>query len=161
MQKTAIKHHSDNTSTEKTGLNFCPFPIFAFIDCSIDKISRPLSGPAGDFVGAPRKAGEDEAQRSVYTNYKKLHGIKVETVMLPNGISTLFGPTSARIHDVGGVLQMSGLDNYLWNIQQGQEHIYCGFGDGIYSAHYLRCKCNKIELSLMILSYSIMPCLHV
>jgi hypothetical protein len=31
------------------------------------------------------------AQRAVYTGYKKLHGIKMETVFLPNGISTIFG----------------------------------------------------------------------
>jgi len=140
MQKDSIKHLNDNSSIENTGLNFCPFPIFGFIDCSIDKISRPRSGPNGDFFGTPRHKGEDDAQRSVYTAYKKLHGIKVETVLLPNGISTVFGPCSARIHDVGGVLQMSGLDNFLCHIQQGAEHVYCAFGDGAYAANHLRCK---------------------
>ena len=40
--------------------------------------------------------------------------------------STLFGPTSARIHDVGGVLQMSSLDAFLVEIQQGKPEVYCG-----------------------------------
>ena len=38
-------------------------------------------------------------------------------MLLPNGISTIFGPVSARIHDVGGVMLMSGLDDFLWDIQ--------------------------------------------
>ena len=65
-----------------------------------------MSGPAGDYIGAPRRPGQYHIQRSVYTRYKKFHGIKVENVLLPNGIITLYGPVSARIHD---------LDNFLWN----------------------------------------------
>jgi hypothetical protein len=73
-----------------------------------------MSGLNGDYDGAPRKALGDVAQRAVYTGYKKCYGLKVETVLLPNGISTVFGPTLARIHDVGGVLLMSGLDAFWW-----------------------------------------------
>lgn len=53
MQKDALHFFPEGNSVEKVGLNFCPLPIFGFIDCSIDKISRPFSGPAGDYVGAP------------------------------------------------------------------------------------------------------------
>jgi hypothetical protein len=60
-------------------------------------------------------------------------------VILPNGISTIYGPTSARIHDVGGVLQMSGLDNFLMQIQQGHPHVYSAFGDSSCNAGYLTC----------------------
>ena len=98
IQKTSIHHHTDGSAEERVGLNFLPFSIFGFIDCSIDRVSRPLSGPDGDYIGAPRKPMHDAAQRAVYTGYKKCHGIKVETVMLPNGISTVYGPSSARIH---------------------------------------------------------------
>jgi hypothetical protein len=72
-----------------------------------------MLGPDGDYVGTPSRALDDAAQRAVYTGYKKCHSLKVEMVLLANGISTLFGPTLARIHDVHGVLQMSGLDNFL------------------------------------------------
>jgi hypothetical protein len=54
-----------------------------------------MSGPNRDYVGAPQKPQQYEIQRSAYTAYKNLHGIKVETVLLPNGISTVFGPVSA------------------------------------------------------------------
>jgi len=60
--------------------------------------------------------------------------------MLPNGISCLFGPTSARVHDVTGILQMSGLDQFLLELQQGNNHIYSALGDGIYNANGLQCK---------------------
>ena len=98
-----------------------------------------MSDPDGNYDGAPRKALGNVAQRTVYTGYKKCHGLKVETVLLPNGISTLFGPTWARIHDVSSVLQMSGLDAFLVEIQQGKPEVYCVFGDSTYNAGYLQC----------------------
>ena len=79
------------------------------------------------------------AQRAFYTRHKMLHGIKIETVLLPNGISTLSGPYSARASDIGGVLRMSGLDDFLFQIQQGRPHIYSAFGDKVYGAQRLQC----------------------
>lgn len=140
IQKTHTHHFNDGTAADYTGLRFLPFDIFAFIDCSIYRINRPFSGPDGDYIGAPRKERYYDAQRAVYTGYKKCHGIKVQTLMLPNGISCLFGPTSARVHDVTGILQMSGLDQFLLELQQGNNHIYSALGDGIYNANGLQCK---------------------
>jgi hypothetical protein len=40
-----------------------------------------------------------------------------------------FGPRSAWIHNIGGVVQLSGLDNFLVQIQQGKPQVYCAFGD--------------------------------
>jgi len=120
------------------GLGFLPFDIFGFIDCSIDKICRPFSGPAGDFEGSGRKREHDIMQRAFYTGYKKIHGIKVETVFLPNGISTVFGPVSARLTDVENVLAMSKLNEFLVHAQQGKQHEYQALGDGVYGGN-LRC----------------------
>ena len=50
-----IRHNLDGTIVEVEGLNFLPFDIFGFTDCSIDRICRPFLGPDGDYVGAPRK----------------------------------------------------------------------------------------------------------
>ena len=140
IRKTSTHHYNDNSAEDHTGLRFLPFDIFALIDCSIYRINRPFSGPDGDYIGAPRKAEYYYAQKSVYTGYKKCHGIKVQTVMLPNGISCLYGPSSARVSDVAGVLQMSGLDGFLLQIQQGRNHIYSVFGDGVYNANGLHCE---------------------
>jgi hypothetical protein len=98
-----------------------------------------MSGPDGDYEGALRKALGDMTQLAVYTGYKKCHGLKVETVLLSNGISTVYGPTLAHIHDVGGVLQMSSLDAFLAEIQQGKPKVYCAFGDSTYNAGYFQC----------------------
>jgi hypothetical protein len=57
-----------------------------------------------------------DAQETVYSGWKKLHGIKVETIFLPNGISTVFGPVSARQND-RGTLALSGLDRFITLIQ--------------------------------------------
>jgi len=64
---------------------------------------------------------------------EKIHGLKVLTVMLANGIQAVYGPISARRNDID-CTQSSGLDNYLSELQQGQEHKYCVFGDGIFRA---------------------------
>ena len=63
--------------------------------------------------------------------------------MLPNGISTLYDPVSARIHDVGGVMLLSGLDNFLWDIQINMPFDpFSGFGDSTYGAQHLQCICS-------------------
>ena len=72
----------------------------------------------------------------------KIHGIKVETVFLPNGLTTLFGPVSARRGD-GGVGQLSNLDAFLAWLQHnlfwlasGATWVYYGvFGDSAYGSN--------------------------
>lgn len=134
------KLHTDTNGNEwrSPGLAFLPYRIFGFIDCSIYKTSIPFSGPDGDYEGAPRKERYAISQRSIYTRFKKVHGIKMETVLLPNGISTIYGPGSARRHDTGGMLRMSGLNDFLVNIQQGRPEttpLYAGLGDCIYGVN--------------------------
>ena len=61
-------------------------------------------------------------------------------MLLPNGISTVFGPISARIHDVGGIMLMSGLDDFMLDIQQNMPWApYSVFGDSTYNAQHLQC----------------------
>jgi hypothetical protein len=67
IQKTLMHHFMDESAEECNGLNFFPFSIFKFIDCSIDHVSRLFSGPDGNYVGSPQKAMHDAAQRLVYT----------------------------------------------------------------------------------------------
>ena len=39
-------------------------------------------------------------QRTVYTKFKKCHGIKFQSVLVPDGyITCLYGPVSAKTHD--------------------------------------------------------------
>ena len=108
----------DNGYTVFPGLNRMPFNIIGFIDNTIDKCSVPHSGPRGDYAGAARKVDYDDAQQAVYSGYKRLHGIKNETVYLANGMTFMFGPVSARRND-RGVLQMSNLGPFLTQLQDG------------------------------------------
>ncbi len=128
-------HENDNGDIiEYPGLDHLPdeYRIIGFIDDSIDRISTPFSGPAGDYEGAPRRYQYESAQRAVYSGYKHCHGIKVETVFLPNGISTVFGPVSARRND-RGVLNMSGLNAFLELIQLNAPVKFKLLGDGLFA----------------------------
>ena len=132
-QKDRWYHDHQGNVTWVPGLEKLPYNIFGWIDGTIDKVLVPFSGPDGDYDGAPRRAQYIDAQESVYSGWKKLHGIKLETVLLPNGISTLFGPVSARQND-RGTLNLSGLDRFLTLIQTSlPAHRRCMvFGDSIY-----------------------------
>jgi hypothetical protein len=81
------------------GLQFAPpeyFRIFGFVDASLRETCTPETGPDGDYEGAPRKEMSDAMQRAVYTGWKKQHGLKIQTVILPNGMSFVDGPYSMR-----------------------------------------------------------------
>jgi hypothetical protein len=81
------------------GLMFNPpdfFRIIGFVDASLRETCTPETGPDGDFEGAPRKELSDEMQRALYTGWKKQHGLKIQTVLLPNGLSFVDGPYSMR-----------------------------------------------------------------
>ncbi len=132
-QKDRCYHNHQGNVTWVPGLEKLPYIIFGWIEGTIDKVLVPFSGPDGDFDGAPRRAQYIDAQESVYSGWKKLHGIKLEMVLLPNGISTLFGPVSARQND-RGTLNLSGLNRFLTLIQASlPAHRSCMvFGDSIY-----------------------------
>ncbi len=107
----------DGTMTIVPGINFLPWDVFGSIDNSINHICTPFSGPRGDYEGAVWKAKYADAQQTFYTGFIKAHGLKVETILLPNAISTLYGPVSARRADTG-VLAMSNLNKFLVQLQR-------------------------------------------
>ncbi|CAC5395948.1 unnamed protein product [Mytilus coruscus] len=52
-------------------------------------------------------------QRIVYSGHKRVHGLKFQSVVAPNGlVANLFGPIEGRRHD-SGMLRESGLMNQL------------------------------------------------
>jgi hypothetical protein len=105
--------------------------IFGWIDGSIFETCTPETGPDGDYVDAPRKANAYWHQRALFTRYKHLHGVKMLTILLPNGISFIWGPFSARPHDAA-VLGWSQLNTMLNRLQNGLFPgglRYCVFGD--------------------------------
>lgn len=131
-------HHRGGRKFRSPGLAAEPWPVAYFIDCSNTRSNVAFSGPDGDYEGAPRKLLYRWCNMALYTKFKKLHGLKVETILLPNGISTVGGPRACRHHDTGGMLRMSQLDTFLRLIQAREEQTYLGFGDLIYAAAWLR-----------------------
>ena len=135
-------HRNDNGDLWwSPGLANLPFWIFGFMDCSIYRSNVPYSGPHGDIVGAGRKPWYHIMQRAIYTGWKSIHGMKIETVRLPNGMSTVFGPVSCRRADIGRtgrtVHDMSGLNQFLSCIQRGRyPRKYAALGDGIYGMDF-------------------------
>ena len=136
MQRPKTHYDANNNPIHTDGLLFSPFLLGSLIDGSHDAMCRPYSGPAGDYEFAPCKLMYQIAQRAFYSGYKHFHSIKVETVYLPNGIGTVYGPIAGRGSDITTVRE-SGLDNFLRFIQQNQPDLYMSLGDGIYNCQTL------------------------
>ena len=72
-------------------------------------------------------------QRHLYNGHKRVHGIKFQSVVAPNGlIADLYGPVEGRRHD-SGMLAMSGLlprlQNHSHRVNGGP---LCIYGDPAY-----------------------------
>ena len=95
----------------------CPLTnCFGFIDGTVRPISRP-----------------EEDQRLVYNGHKRVHSLKFQSLVLPNGlIANLFGPVEGRRHDAG-MLNESGLLNALQaHAHTPTGHPLCIYGDPAY-----------------------------
>ena len=91
--------------------------IWGFINRSIRKTTRPIYH-----------------QWTVYTRFKKWHGLKFQSVFVPDGfIACLFGPVPAKTHD-SRLLQESELLQQLQNIMPPTPAttIYSLYGDLAY-----------------------------
>jgi hypothetical protein len=71
--------------------------IVGFLDCKVNEMCTPGTGPLTDEKLAPRYPGVEVIQRSMYSSYLRLQGLKALTVVFPNGITAyLYGPVFAR-----------------------------------------------------------------
>ena len=91
---------------EEKGCYFPPgdFPFFGFIDNTMNATCRPGGGPTRDGINAPRN--NPEIQRAWYNGWKKFHGMKWQTIDLPNGLNfkvdvhlRLYSPERSRNHE--------------------------------------------------------------
>ena len=94
---------------------FEEFLSFGFIDDTGVATCRPGSGPESDEYGAARRLRWKEIQRAFYSGYCKKHGIKFQSVVLPNGMFGSIFAASLRHNDMG-MLNMSGLVDHLMDI---------------------------------------------
>ena len=84
---------------EKSGgqihYNSGDYLVCGFIDDTVIRICRPGGGPAEEGVNAERY--NNLIQQAFFNGYKSCHGIKYQTVELPNGMcGELYGPKSFR-----------------------------------------------------------------
>ena len=84
---------------------------FCIVDNTLVSTSRPGGGPIHGGEQSPRY--DTFLQRAFYTGWKKLFGLKWQTVILPCGMHwEIWGPASAR-HNDSWTLAESGLENSL------------------------------------------------
>ena len=82
---------------------------------TIIKTTCPGSGPVDNSEHAAQRAGAHDIQRAFYSGYMRAHGLKYQTLILPNGmLGSVWG--SAISHNDIGVLNMSGLETHLQEI---------------------------------------------
>jgi hypothetical protein len=75
------------------------FRVCCFLDNTIVPVCRPGGGPVHDGPGAPRK--NPILQKTYYTGWKKLHGIKMQTVDAPCGMNMyVFCPYTGGHNDL-------------------------------------------------------------
>jgi hypothetical protein len=101
-----------------SGLVFETCQLIGFLDCKFDETCAPGSGPMMDEELVDRWEEADLIQEAVYSGYVKAHGIKVLTVLSPNGITGyLYGPISGCKNNIA-VLNMSWLNHQLLVLQE-------------------------------------------
>lgn len=108
------------------------FRIIGFIDNTIFATSRPGGGPVSDGVDVPRH--DSNIQEAFYTGWKHLHGVKIQTITLPNGLlADVFGPVSVRHNDLY-TLSESNINERLSALQEGvYQQKYSLYGDSAYT----------------------------
>ena len=105
------------------------FNIFAFIDNTMIAMCRP-GGPTTDGESAPRVP--KLVQQSWWTGWKKLHGLKWQTVTMPNGMDfEIWGPCSVR-HPDAYTLNKSTILEKLDACQAANALKFKMYGDSAY-----------------------------
>ena len=121
---------------DKCGSLGCEFPdgafnIFAFVDNTMNATCRPGGGPTRDGVGAPRN--DPLLQQAWYNGWKKLHGMKWQTVDLPNGMNFhCWGPFSVRHNDLYS-FRHSNINTLIAGMQADELLQFRIYGDSAYT----------------------------
>ena len=100
---------------------------------TIHNHGAPLSNCFGFVDGTVRHiSGPKYLQRVMYNGHKRVHGMKFQSVVLPNGIiANLAGPYEGRRHD-STMLQQSGLLTSLRRVAHFNGQPLCLYGDPAY-----------------------------
>jgi hypothetical protein len=106
------------------------FSIFGFIDNTMNSTCHPGGGPTRDGINAPRN--DPLIQRAFYNGWKKLHGLKWQTIDLPYGMNYhVYGPSSLRRNDLWQYHE-SNINQKLATTQIWRQNQYKIYGDSAY-----------------------------
>jgi hypothetical protein len=107
------------------------FLIALMHDCTVVASTKTGGGPMEPGIDAPRY--EIFIQMAFYSGWKKHHGFKFLTAEAPNGMAVfMYGPRSFRINDLD-VMNQSGFNDLLAEVQLGEDKQYKSYGDGIFN----------------------------
>ncbi|XP_068677291.1 uncharacterized protein [Montipora foliosa] len=107
-----LQIYSDAVAAKGAALHDC----FGFIDGTVRPICRP-----------------GEQQRILYNRHKRLHSLKFQAVVLPNGlIGNLFRPVEGRRHDAGMLADSRLLDQLQLFAHSPLGNPFCLYGDPAY-----------------------------
>jgi hypothetical protein len=125
------------------------FAIFGFIDNTMNATCRPCGGPSEDGRDAPRY--DPLIQQAWYNGWKKLHGIKWQTVDLPNGMTYhAWGGFAVRHNDLFS-LRHSDINDKIARAQILELVQYYIYGDSAYATldnSHIRARHNHEHLTV-------------
>ena len=119
-------------------IDFDSFRPFGYIDCTHLETARPGAGPIEVGEGSRRRQGACLIHRAFCNTYVKKHGLKFQSLMLPNGMWASAYGSSVRHNDLG-MLNLSALPDQLLqyfvenNVALGGDNSFPSmYGDSIY-----------------------------
>lgn len=125
----------EREDVESTTIDEYRFNVAMFLDGSVTESSTCGTGPNGDYKGTTRKENADINQRSIYSGYKKQHGLTCLSLFLPNGLYYIFGPCSMREND-RWLVNESNCNNFLRDLQNNTPvlggRLYAAYGDNTF-----------------------------
>ena len=100
-------------------------------------------------------ARPQENQRVMYNGHKRIHSIKFQSVVIPNGlIANLHGPFEGKRHD-STMLQQTGTLNELRKVAFHNGHPFCLYGDPSYPLGVnLQAPFKNIQLTPQMVFYN-------
>ncbi|CAH3172856.1 unnamed protein product [Porites lobata] len=114
--------------------NFDPFCLDVFDSCECEAHFRVAKDDIPMLLKALRIPTVSKKQRVVYNGHKRVHALKFQSVVVPNGlIANLYGPVEGARHDAG-MLKDSGLLQTLEReAYNPRGDVLCLYGDPAYS----------------------------
>lgn len=135
LSSVALQQYAETISRKGSPQNNC----FGFLDGTTRPISRRGNG-----------------QRIAYNGHKRVHGLKFQSIALPNGLKgNIFGPVEGRKHDAG-MLADSGHRNDVGNLAFSLAGQPCVYRDPAYQGLriHVQAPCHQGRLTQQMEDYN-------